>query len=117
GLDRFVAYNKPVDFIGKSAAMAEMARGPDKKLCAFVVETQDADVHADEPIFVDGEVKGFVTSGGYAHFSQKSVALGFLPANLIADGLAVEIEILGQMCPATLVSEPLFDGDHARMRG
>ena len=74
-------------------------------------------MHADEPIWHGGEVKGFVTSGGYAHYTQKSVALGFLPTGLIADGLQVEIEILGRMCPATLASEPLFDADGARMRG
>ena len=117
GLDRFVAYNKPVDFIGKAAALAEKAKGPDRRLCAFIVAAEDADVHADEPIWHEGEVKGFVTSGGYAHYAQKSVALGFLPADLIADGLALEIEILGEMCKATLVSEPLFDADGARMRG
>ena len=117
GLDRFVAYNKPVDFIGKPAAMAEKAKGPERRLCAFVVEAEDADVHADEPIWIDGEVKGFVTSGGYAHYSQKSVALGFLPSGLIAEGLEVEIEILGRMCAATLVTKPLFDADGSRMRG
>lgn len=117
GMDRFVSYNKPADFIGKAAAAREKAEGVSRKLCAFVVDASDADVHAYEPIFVNGTVAGFVTSGGYAHYSQKSVALGFLPTDLIEDGLAVEIEILGEMRPAKLVSTPLFDADGTRMRG
>jgi dimethylglycine dehydrogenase len=48
---------------------------------------------------------------------QKSVALGFLPVGLIEDGRAVEIEILGEMRPARLVTAPLFDADNSRMRG
>jgi dimethylglycine dehydrogenase len=62
-------------------------------------------------------VVGFVTSGGYAHYVKKSVALGFLPPALITDGREVEIEILGEMRPARLISEPLFDPAAERMRG
>ena len=60
---------------------------------------------------------GFCTSGGYSHYAEKSIALGFLPTARIADGLAVEIEILGQMRPARVIVETLFDADGARMRG
>lgn len=117
GMDRFMAYNKPVDFIGKEAAIAEKESGPSRMLCTFVVDDKGADVWGDEPIWHDGQVVGFVTSGGYAHFAQKSVALGFLPIELVEDGQAVQIEILGDMCDATLIDEPLFDPQADRMRG
>ncbi len=117
GMDRFVAYNKPADFIGKAAAAEEKAKGPARRLCTFTIDADDADVWADEPIWHNSKVKGFVTSGGYAHHSGKSVAIGFLPVELIADGLEVEIEILGEMRRATLYSTPLFDPDAKRMRG
>ncbi|MGH6719542.1 MAG: GcvT family protein [Alphaproteobacteria bacterium] len=117
GLDRFVAYNKPVDFIGKAAAMREKAAGPQRRLVTFVVDAKDADVAGYEPIWHHGEVVGFVTSGGYAHYVEKSVALGFLPVDLIAEGREVEIEILGEMRPARMITRPLFDADAKRMRG
>jgi dimethylglycine dehydrogenase len=117
GMDRFVSYNKPADFIGKAAAAKEKAEGPARRLCAFIVDAKDADVVAYEPIWHGGKVVGFCTSGGYAHYSQKSVALGFLPVDLIEEGRNVEIEILGEMRPATLITTPLFDADGARMRG
>ena len=88
-----------------------------RRLNAFVVEAADADVVADEPVWHDGAVVGFVTSGGYAHFSEKSVALGFAPPELIADGTKFEIEILGDRRPATLITQPLFDPAGTRMRG
>ncbi len=117
GMDRFVAYNKPRDFIGKEAALAEKNQGTTRKLCTFIVDADDADVVADEPIWHDNNVVGFVTSGGYAHYSQKSVAIGFLPVALIEEGRQVEIEILGERRRATLFTETLFDPDGKRMRG
>ena len=117
GLDRFVSFNKPAEFIGKLAAAADRAAGPKRRLCTFVVDADDADVWADEPIWKDGEVIGFVTSGDYAHYCERSVALGFLPSELATEGQDVEIEILGDRRPATLISEPLFDPRAERMRG
>lgn len=117
GMDRFTSYNKPADFIGKAAAAAEKSAGPSRRICAFEVDATDADVVAYEPIYIGGEVLGFCTSGGYSHYAQKSIALGFVPVEHISDNLEVEIEILGEMCKARLLTTPLFDADGARMRG
>jgi dimethylglycine dehydrogenase len=108
GMDRFVSWNKPVEFIGKVPAAAEKAQGPARKLCNFVVDADGADVVAYEPIWLDGKVVGFCTSGGYSHHAQKSIAYGFVPSDKAKDGLEVEIEILGDMRRATLITEPLF---------
>ena len=117
GLDRFISFKKNTDFIGRAAAEAERAAGPSRRLMAFEVDAADADVHGYEPIWLDGQVVGFCTSGGYAHSAGRSIAQGFLPTERIQEGLAVEIEILGQMRPARLITTPLFDADGARMRG
>ena len=100
-----------------AAAAAEKSAGPARTLCAFAVDADDADVVADEPIF-DGEaVVGFVTSGGYAHYSQQSVALGFVPTEMAIEGRQFTIEILGDRRPARIITTPLVDPDGARMRG
>ncbi|MFT4960102.1 MAG: dimethylglycine dehydrogenase [Paracoccaceae bacterium] len=117
GLNRFISFKKDVDFIGRSAAVAERATGPSRRLVAFEVDADNADVNAYEPIWLEGEVKGFCTSGGYSHYAGKSIAQGFLPTDKIADGLEVEIEILGQRRAAKVISTVLFDADGARMRG
>jgi len=116
GLDRFVSFKK-TDFIGRDAALAARDTPPPRRLATFVVDAADADVWADEPIWLDGQVVGFVTSGGYAHAAEKSVALGFVPRELIQEGAKFQIEILGDLRPAALVTEPLFDPKGERMRG
>ena len=115
GLDRFVGWQKN-DFIGREVAMRERETPPERQLCTFVVDALDADVVADESIFHGDEVIGFVTSGGYAHYSEKSVALGLIPRRLASPATAFEIEILGERRPATLITEPLFDPKGARAR-
>lgn len=117
GLDRFISFKKNTDFIGRAAAEAERVTPPARKLVAFEVEAEDADVNGYEPIWLDGQVVGFCTSGGYSHHAQKSIALGFAPTERASAGLKVEIEILGQMRAAKLIDVPLFDADGARMRG
>jgi len=117
GIDRFIRWNKEADWIGKAAALKEKAEGPKRRLCAFVVDAADADVVAYEPIWVDGKVVGFCTSGGYSHWTGQSVAQGFLPVDMIREGLECEIEILGERRTAHMITGALWDRDGARMRG
>jgi dimethylglycine dehydrogenase len=114
GLDRFVRFNKPADFIGKAAAAAEKATGPRKRLASFVVDADGADVVAWEPIWLDGRVVGWCTSGGFSHWANRSVAQGFLPPDRVEDGLPVEIEILGERRPARVHLAPLWDDPRMR---
>ncbi|RWO87414.1 FAD-dependent oxidoreductase [Mesorhizobium sp.] len=69
---------------------------------------------------VDGDwrVVGWVTSGGYAHYVQESMAQGYVPAALAGDESAglFEIEILGSRRPARINVEPPFDPSGEKMR-
>ncbi|QTN35827.1 GcvT family protein [Cognatishimia activa] len=117
GLDRFISFKKNVEFIGRAAAEEHKTQGPTRKLCTFEVDADDADVNAYEPIWVGDEVVGFCTSGGYSHYAGKSIAIGFLPVDMIDPSINAEIEILGSRRKATLLTDVLFDADGARMRG
>ncbi|MEM6309736.1 MAG: FAD-dependent oxidoreductase [Pseudomonadota bacterium] len=117
GLDRFISFKKNTAFIGRAKAEEERANPPARRLCAFEVDADDADVNGYEPIWHDGAVVGFCTSGGYSHYAGKSIAQGFLPTGLIADSPSVEIEILGQMRQAQTLTDVLFDADGSRLRG
>ena len=66
----------------------------------------------------DWRVVGWVTSGGYGHTVQASLAQAYLPAALVADASppALQVEILGTRCDATLATEPPFDPSGSRMR-
>ena len=116
GLGRFVALSKAADFIGKQAAQAHKADGGKLRLCAFTVATKDADVIGDEPIWHNGAVVGWVTSGGYANNAQISVALGYVPKHLSKLETGWQIELLGETLNAELQLQPLFDAGGIKMR-
>ena len=117
GLDRFIAWKKNADFIGRAAAEKARATGPGRQLCMFEIDTDVADVKGYEPLWLEGEVVGYCTSGGYSHHLGKSMAHAFVPTERIAPGMEAEIEVLGVMCKARRIDAPLFDADGARMRG
>ena len=126
GLGRFVRMEK--DFVGRDALAAKHGEGgpPGEvaatglRLCTWTVETEPGragfDVIGDEPVWHDGEVVGWVTSGGYAHHSEASVAMGYVPAELADSPGQFEIEIVGIRRPVRLAEGCLWDPEGTRMR-
>ena len=118
GMERAMKFDH--EFIGRAAVEAEMKTGPARKLVMFTVDVdkeRPADVIGDEPVFHGGKVVGWITSGGYAHYSGVSLAMGYIPAELAKPGTTgFEIEIIGNMRPASLQLEPVLDPSGSRMR-
>ena len=108
GLDRFVSFKKNVDFIGRSVAEAERASPPLRQLVVLEVDAAEADIVSYEPVFINDEVQGYCTSGGFSHYAEKSIAFALVPRAMVTDDLVVEIEILGQRRNAKRLLEPLL---------
>ena len=113
GLDFFVDWDK--DFIGKKAALIEKMKGPTKKLSVIQIETE-TDVSGDEAVMHNGECVSYITSGGYGHSVQRSLAMTYLPVELIDSKTTLEVEILGEFHKASIVMEPLYDPSGSKMR-
>ncbi len=117
GLDRFVNLKK-AEFIGREAAKKEKDDGPAKKLVTFTVDVNQCDVMGNEPIYKEGEIVGYVTSGMYAHYTDRSVALGYIPTphqrNLVG---RISYRNHGRNTSSDGIVEPLFDPTASRMRG
>ena len=105
----------PSDFIGKAAARDAIGKEA-YKLRSFVVSAKDADVIGDEPISYKGEVVGWVTSGGYAHGSDVSMAQGYVRADVADEMTGWSIELLAEHLEAKLQPQPIFDANFSRMR-
>ena len=133
-LGRFVrmarASDDGSDFVGRSALVAKYGpRGPDPgrdlppgsmTLRAWTVpglaDRTGFDALADEPIYCNDEPVGWVTSGGYAHFSDMSVAMGYVPVELANEGTDFGIEIVGERRTAHLIDGCLWDPAGTAMR-
>jgi dimethylglycine dehydrogenase len=116
GLGRFVSFKKG-DFVGRDAALREREEGGALRLVTLRVEEFGADVVGDEPVAIDGKTVGWVTSGGYAHWSGASLAMAYIPAEHAQRNDAFAIEVLGAPRRAVIAPEPVFDPAGTRMRG
>ena len=114
-LSRFVNFKKG-DFIGRDAALAERDTGGALRLIALSLAAIDADVSGDEPVWIDGQALGWVTSGGYAHAAGASIALAYVPKELAQSDAPMSVEILGQQIAAKILAEPIFDPQGLVMR-
>ncbi len=115
GLERFVDVGKP-DFVGREAVLRDREIGPARRLVTFVVDASEADAIGDEPVWHDGTVVGWITSGGYGHCVGKSLALGYVPAAIGSAASGFEIEILGERRSASIAPRPVQDPLGERMR-
>ena len=116
-MDRYLKFDH--DFVGRDAVEAEAAAGPKRSMVYLDVDPDPddpADVLGDEPIWHDGSVVGWITSGAYAHHTGRSLAFGYVPAELAVPGAEFEVEIIGERRPARLLDEPVFDSAGERMR-
>lgn len=115
GLARFVAFGKG-EFVGREALLAQRRDGVRKRLITLDVAALDADCHGNEAVHAGARVVGITTSGGYAHWLRKSLAVAYVDAAVAAPGAHLEVEILGERRPAVVVPEPLFDPENLRPR-
>jgi dimethylglycine dehydrogenase len=117
GLDRFVKFDKPQDFPGKAALLAEKQRGVKKRFVTLIVEAKAADAPYMSTLWHEGKIVGETTSGAWGYRVGASVALGMLRADLAVSGTEIEVEIYGERCRAVVQPDaPLWDAENERLR-
>jgi glycine cleavage system aminomethyltransferase T/glycine/D-amino acid oxidase-like deaminating enzyme len=102
------------DFIGREALVA--AGEPERVLACLVLADPRAVALGSEPVRLDGEVAGRVTSGGYGYTVERSIAYAYVPASKAVPGQPLEVEIFGEWVPGEVAAEPLFDPQGERIR-
>jgi 4-methylaminobutanoate oxidase (formaldehyde-forming) len=101
-------------FNGREALLE--AQEPERKLACLVLEDPHAVALGSEPVRVEGDLVGRVTSGGYGYTVGRSIAYAYLPAGSAAPGTAVEVEIFGSWVGGEVAEEPLYDRAGLRIR-
>lgn len=115
GMDRFIAWDKG-DFTGRAAALAERDAPSAKVLVTLEVAATDADATGFEPVWHEGALVGFVTSGGYGHTVGKSLAMAMVDRTVAAPGTRLATHIVGQEVAATVIPPSPYDPKGAAFR-
>jgi len=105
------------DFIGRDALVDVRSAGVKKRLRCMTLDDPSRVVMGKEPIWLNGEVAGYVTSAGYGYSIGQAIILGYLPVAGSKPGNQLEIEYFGERLPATVRSMPLFDPTNRRLKG
>jgi len=112
---------KSIRFIGYDAIARQREAPLNKRLVQFLLTDPHALLYQHEPILMNGEMVGFLTSGNYGHSLGGSVGLGYVrhAGGVTADLLAqakFEIDIGGERVPAQASLRAMYDPTGARAR-
>ena len=107
GLDRFCKLEKG-EFVGRTAL--ERARAEGLKRILAGLEMVERGIARDGYKVLDeaGREVGYVTSGSYAPFLKKNIALAYVPPALAELGTRLKVEIRGQGVGAQVVPAPFY---------
>jgi len=131
--ERFFAERKP-DFTGRAAAIAtRQTGGIGQRLVYLTVTPGDCDIAGGEPVFAagDGDVGdvgdvgdggnrkpiGVTTSGGYGHYTGRSLGFAYIDTAYANPGTELTVELLGKMRKATVKADAVWDPKNERLRG
>src|SRR5271170_8086888 len=105
GLDRFCKMEKP-DFVGRTALEKAKAAGLKRTLVGL--EMTERGIARDGYKVLDAEDReiGYVTSGSYAPFLKKNIALAYVPPEFATIGSTMKVECRGQGVKAQVVPIP-----------
>jgi len=76
GLMFAVAWDKPGGFIGLEALMRARQEPRHKRILSFVVEDDSAMAWGGEPVMLNGEIVGTLSSAAWSFALQKTCGLG-----------------------------------------
>jgi len=107
GLERFCKMEKP-EFVGRAALEQSKAAGLKRVLVGLEMVERGIARDGYRILNTSGQQVGHVTSGSYAPFLKKNVALAYLPPDLSATGTEVLVEIRNQGVKARIVPTPFY---------
>ena len=105
-LERFVAVGK--GFIGEEALARARDSGPRQLLVGLVLQGRQL-ARAGFTLLA-GDARGIVTSGSYGPSIERSIAMGYVPAESAQPGAQLLVEVRGRHVPCDVVGLPFYRG-------
>lgn len=103
------------NFIGRNALVRQKAEGIKRKLAPLTL-TPDIVIYGGEAIWAENRVISRVRSGGYGYTLGKNIALAYLPIEQSQVGSEMRIEIFGELVPAVVAADPLYDPNGLKLK-
>jgi heterotetrameric sarcosine oxidase gamma subunit len=112
---------KPGGFIGCEALQARLVAGSERQLLQFLLESRGRFIYHNEPIYLDNQLVGAITTGTYGHTLGAPVGLGWvsMPEGGSQTSLSdrqFEILVAGRKVPARASLKPMYDPLNEKLR-
>jgi len=121
GLGWAVKLNSGTHFIGREALLAQQNKPLQKRLACFTIDDPDVVLLGRETIYRNGEVVGWLTSGGWGYTVNKNIGYGYVsnPEGVdneyfISGTYELEVATVRHSCKLQL--GPLYDPKMERVR-
>ena len=121
GLSFAVAWDKPVEFIGREALLKQRGETRTKRLIQFRVEDPDLISYHDDPIFRNSVYVGRTTGGMWSHTQDRCLSMAYLnnPSGVDQawlDSGDWQIEIGTRRRPVTPSIRSFYDPQNQKVR-
>jgi aminomethyltransferase len=107
GLDKWLKLEKP-EFTGKAALDKQKTEGLKRTLVGIEMVERGIARDGYKVLDMAGKEVGCVTSGSYAPFLKKNIALAYVPPQLAANDTELKVEIRGQGVKAKVAPTPFY---------
>jgi len=119
GLGFAVKLDKP-SFVGREAVLKKKENGLDARLLQFKLKDAEPLLYHHEPVLRNGQIIGYLSSGGYGHTLGAAVGLGYVSCKgeSVAEVLAssYEIDVAGVRVQAEVSLRPMYDPKSERVK-
>jgi glycine cleavage system aminomethyltransferase T len=116
----FAVKTDKMSFIGRDAVLRKKDEGLSKRLVQFKLSDAEPLLYHNEPILRDGQIVGYLSSGGYGHHLGAAIGLGYVPcagetaADVLASSYA--IDVAGTRVTAEASLRPMYDPKSERVK-
>jgi 4-methylaminobutanoate oxidase (formaldehyde-forming) len=122
GLSFAVSMKKPNGFIGRDALLRQKDTGPRRRLVRVALNDPLPLLYHNEPMWLDGNLVGRVTSGMFGHTVGTSLGMGYVenPNGIVdtpfLESGRFEVEVAGERIPARATLRPFYDPSNSRVK-
>ena len=113
--------NKAEGFIGLEALKALVQQGSERKILQFLLENNQYFIYHNEPIYLNDQLIGSITTGTYSHTFDAPIGLGWVnvPKEISDEALEEqhwEILVAGNRIKARASTKPIYDPQNRNLR-
>lgn len=122
GLGFAVSMKKPNGFIGRDALLRQKDGGVRRRLVHVALNDPLTSLYHNEPMWLDGNLVGRITSGMFGHTVGTSLGMGYVenPDGIVdaafLEAGRFEVEVAGERMPAQVTLRPFYDPANSRVK-